>query len=660
MEIKEAANKHFPKKKRLSVPWITQPTLELIEERRKIKSKGLDSEENRCQYRQANREVRRAMRGDKRRYINQQCEEIEAKGHLKNTGELYKAVRKITKKFKPRVDTVKLDDGTKATEVESVKNRWKEYCASLYGNRSPHQCVVPCTTVREPAPLLDEVVTAIQHLKKDKSPGIDELPAELFKEGGEALNRLLHRLCLKIWETEEWPEDFCQSVFVTIPKKGDVEKCENNRTIALICHASKILLKVISNRMKNKMDEEIAEEQTGFRRGRGTRDQIFNLKQIIEKYREFNKKLLVAFIDYKKAFDSVHHPLLWNEMFNMGFPIHLINLIKKLYEKQEACVRTGYGMSGWFPLLNGVRQGCGLSPLLFNLYSEIIMRKALEGSRNSFGVTIGGRKISNLRYADDVALLAESEDDLQEMLNKVKSTSEEYGLYLHPGKTKVMHIERQYRGHELRDTAPNITIDGTAIELVNQFCYLGCQINDKYDETAEIKKRIAVASAACQSLTSIWKDRAIGKATKTRLLRSLVFPIATYGAECWALTKHDRKKLESFELWCYRRMLRVSWRERRTNTSILEQVGESWRLLAFVDKLKLQFFGHLARREGLERDLMVGTTYGKRRRGAPRERWIDGVKRTTGLKMTEALHLAEDRGAWRRIIRRTTPIQHPG
>ena len=219
---------------------------------------------------------------------------------------------------------------------------------------------------------------AIKNLKNGKSPGIDEITAELIKNGGPHVEAFYHNLCSKIWKEKVWPTDWMNSVFVPIPKKGDTMQCTNHRTIALISHSSKILLKIIAKRIENKLKEEIAEEQAGFRPGTGTRNQILNLKMVIEKNPRTWKNLFLCFIDYTKAFDMVAHDILWKNMCDLGFPEHLTLLLKALYDEQKAAVRTSYGMTDWFEIDQGVRQGCILSPHLFNIFSEMIMRKVLH------------------------------------------------------------------------------------------------------------------------------------------------------------------------------------------------------------------------------------------------------------------------------------------
>ena len=164
------------------------------------------------------------------------------------------------------------------------------------------------------------------------------------------------------------------------------------------------------------MNRELPDVQVGFRKGRGTRDQIAN---IMDKGRKFQENIYFCFIDYAKVFDCVGHNKLWESLQEMEIPNHLSCLLRNLYEGQKATVRTGHGTTHWFQIGKGVHQGCILSPCLFNLHAEYIMRNVgLEEAQA--GIKISGRNINNLRYADDTTLMAESEEELKSLLMKVK------------------------------------------------------------------------------------------------------------------------------------------------------------------------------------------------------------------------------------------------
>ena len=197
-----------------------------------------------------------------------------------------------------------------------------------------------------------------------KVSGGDGITAELFQILKDDAVKVLHSICQQIWKTQQWPQDWKRSVFIPTPKKGNAKECSNYLTVALISHASKVMLKIIQLRLQQYMNHEIPGIQTGFRKGSGTRDKIANICWTIEKPREFQKNIYFSFIDYAKAFDCVDHNKL-KILQEMGIPDHLTCLLKSLYADQEAMVRTGHGTTDWFQIGKGVCQGCILSPCLF-------------------------------------------------------------------------------------------------------------------------------------------------------------------------------------------------------------------------------------------------------------------------------------------------------
>ena len=216
--------------------------------------------------------------------------------------------------------------------------------------------------------------------------------------------------------------------------------------------------------------------QAGFRKGRGTRDQIANTSWIIEKAREFQKNTYFCFIDYAKAFDCVDHKKLWTILKEMGLPEHLTCLLRNLYAGQEARVRTGHATTDWFQIGKGVRQGCILSPCLFNFYADIMRNAGLEETQA--GIKIARRNINNLRYADDSILMEESEEELKSLLMKMQEESEKVGLKLNTQKTKIM----------ASGPITSWEIDGETVETVADFIFLGSKITADGDCSHEIKE----------------------------------------------------------------------------------------------------------------------------------------------------------------------------
>ena len=163
-------------------------------------------------------------------------------------------------------------------------------------------------------------------------------------------------------ETQQWPQDWKRSVFILIPKKGNAKECSNYSTTALISHTSKVMLKILQARFQQYVNQELPDVQAGFRKGRGTRDQIANILWIIEKARESQKNTYFCFTDYAEAFDCVDHNKLWKILKEKGIPDHLTCLLRNLYAGQEATVRVGHGTTDWFPIGKGVHQSYTLSP----------------------------------------------------------------------------------------------------------------------------------------------------------------------------------------------------------------------------------------------------------------------------------------------------------
>ena len=208
----------------------------------------------------------------------------------------------------------------------------------------------------------------------NKASGGDGIPVELFQVLQDDAVKVLHSICQQIWKAHQWPQDGKMSVFIPTPKKGNAKECSNYHTIALISHHSKVILKILQTRLQQYVNRELPDVQAGFRKGRGTRDQIANICLFIEKAREFQKNIYFCFSVYTKAFDSVDHNKLLKILKQMGIPDHLTYLLRNLYAVQEATVRTGHGTTDWFKIGKGVHQGCILSPCLFILYAEYIMQ----------------------------------------------------------------------------------------------------------------------------------------------------------------------------------------------------------------------------------------------------------------------------------------------
>ena len=260
----------------------------------------------------------------------------------------------------------------------------------------------------------------------------------------------------------------------------------------------------------------------------------------------------------------------------MILPDHLTCLLRNLYAGQEATVISQHGTIDWFQIGKGVCQGSILSPCLFNLYAEYIMRNAGLDERQA-GIKIGGRNINNLRYADDTTLMAESEEDLKSLLVKLKEESEKVGLKLNIQKTKIV----------ASSLITSWQTDGETVETVAEFIFGGSKITADGECSHEIKRCLLLRRKVMTNLDSILKSRGITLSTKVSLVKALVFPVVMYGCESWTIKKAEHQRIDAFELWCWRRLLRVPWTARRSNQSILKEISPECSLKGLMLKLKL-------------------------------------------------------------------------
>ena len=246
----------------------------------------------------------------------------------------------------------------------------------------------------------------------------------------------------------------------------------------------------------------------------------------------------------------------------MGIPNHLTWLLKNLYTGQEATVRTGYGTTDWFQIGKGVCQDCILPPCLFNLYAEYIMGNAGLDKAQA-GIKTADRNINNLRYADDTTFMAESEGQLKSLLMQMKEESEKVGVELNIQKIKIM----------ASGPITSWQIDGETVETVSDFILLGSKITAYGDFSHEIKRRLLLGRKVMTNLDSIFKSRDTTLLTKVHLVKAMVFPVVMYGCESWTVKKAECQRIDAFELWCWRRLLRVPWTTRRSNQSILKEIN---------------------------------------------------------------------------------------
>ena len=479
--VQQAASKHLGKKRNVKKPWITADVLMKCDKRKELKKHRFINEEAAQKYREANNKLNKEIALAKESWINHHCSSIEDFYQRNNVTAAFETVKQLTSEFKPKCSVVEDKKGKLLTKPDEVTKRWRQYCEELYNHNAntSEECLeeidLPLPEIEESPIIRSKIEEALKKLKCNKAPGTDNMPAELLKSGGDIMIEMLLKICNTTFKTGEWPMKWTESIVIPLPKKGNIRKCENNRTIGLISHPSKVLLYVLLNRMTPTIKRVLHDAQAGFQQGRSTTEQFCNLRILSEKYLEHQKPLYHNFIDFKKAFDRVWHKALWKVMRKYNINNNIICTSMLLYDHAKSLVLVAGKRSNWFTSKVGVRQGCVLSPYLFNLFLEFIMTEALDSFDGD--VKVNGRIVSNLRFANDIDLIASCEDELRDLTERLDTTARKYGMEINGEKSKVMVTARK----EVELNEP-ITVSNQELKQVNCFKYLGSQINSNRNQ----------------------------------------------------------------------------------------------------------------------------------------------------------------------------------
>ena len=441
------------------------------------------------------------------------------------------------------------------------------------------------------------------------------------------------------------PDAWKKGIIIKLPKKGDLKDCGNWRGINLLSVPGKVFCRVMLKRIKTSLDKILREEQAGFRPGRSCKDQIFVLRTILEQSMEWNSTLYLNFIDFEKAFDSVHHDTLWKILKSYGFPQKIINILQSMYCDNQCSVKHGGQLSEWFRVKSGVRQGCVISPMLFLVVIDWVMKTATSDKPR--GITWNTfDRVEDEDFADDIALLSHTHKDMQEKTTRIEESAKLVGLKVNHSKTKIMRINAKKNDH--------ITVNGQTLENVSEFAYLGSVLTEDKDIEKEVKTRIALASAAFQRMRPIWKSSTFSMQTKLRLYRSNVRSVLLYAAETWRTTRQIESKLRGFEGRCLRRILGIWWEQRVTNKEIQTRTGINC-IVEEVQRRRWKWLGHILRMDKKRHPLIAlhWNPQGQRGRGRPRGTWrttVDSERIEAGKTWNELKWLAQDRVEWRCFV----------
>ena len=620
--------------------WMNDHILELMKKRRSVKNK------NTGMYKDLNTKIQAACRAAKESWIEEQCNELEDL-EKRDVQLMYNRIKTMSKKScRPANTAIKTKNGEVVVEQQDILDRWTEYIGDLFEDTGEMLNFDTNDELSGNEILQSEVEIALKEMKSGKLPGNDNITTELLNACKDTSIRKLCTLSNKIYRTGEIPKQMKESVFIPLPKKGDLLECGNYRLISLMSHITKLILRVIMRRIRNKLLPEISEEQFGFKKDCGTRNAIFVLRILAERSIEMQVDIHMAFVDYEKAFDRVNHEILMQDLKQLGIDDKDLRLLNNLYKEQIAAVLVNGELSEWAQTDRGVRQGCVLSPDLFSLYAEYIMRKV----NTPESLKVNGSPISNIRYAEDTVLMADSAETLQQLLSSLQAESRKRGLIINKKKTKIMVINKK---SEIPQS--NIFLDEQKLEQKCQFEYLGSLVTSDCRCDKEIIRRIALAKKAFTDKKAILADKKLDIALRLRLLKCYVWSTLLYGCESWTLNTSCKQKLEAMEIWCYRRMLRISWVKKISNERVLEMVNMIRDLLITIRQRQLRFVGHVARKNGIEKLVLEGKVAGQRQRGRRRLNFMGGLASAVGCSAVEVIRRTGDRNGFRRMIADVSP-----
>lgn len=647
------------RKRQYRKPWISDGTWKIIEERSKVKellNTAKDFEEKqRLERRRCilNAFIKRSARHDKRKWKEDLANQAQLAADRKDSRELYRLTRKMASKNLTTNHPVKDKSGKIHASTDQQLSRWHEHFSELLSvdnDVNEHQTNQPTSPNIRPVrvstdpPSQTEIASALKALKLNKAAGPDGIPAEILRADTTTTSKLLLPVMTQIWNSETLPKEWTHGLIVKIPKKGDLSKCDNWRGITLLNTCSKVLAKIVHERIAHTLESNMRPEQAGFRPHRSCVDQINTLRMIIEQSIEWRSNLYLVFIDFLKAFDKIKHSAIWRALKKNRIPNKIINIIKLFYRNNSSQVLHKGKLSEAIPIRAGVKQGCVLSALLFNIVLDEVMKSALDGNMGiRWSMT---NHLEDLDYADDICLLSHSFNQMQTKLAKLVKEAEKVGLIINVKKTKSMRI--------FTNNEQNFNINDEPIEDVAHFTYLGSFISRNGGASEDAMARINKASHAFSLLRCTWNSTQYASSTKIRIFKSNIMPVLLYGCETWKTSKQITHRLQVFVNKCLRRILRIFWPNKISNEALWERTNT--RPIDQEIKIrKWRWIGHTLRRgnNNITRMALDWTPQGSRRRGRPAENWRRLTLREvteSGKSWREVKTLARDRTKWRSYI----------
>lgn len=573
----------------------------------------------------------------------------------------YKTLKNMRNKTETRAKSIKDRNGQLISDEKDIMDRWKEYFYELlndekYEQRDETNRYEENTNLGNEIQETENIITereleeALEKLKIGKAAGVDEIDAELIKYLGTNGKKELLNIYNLAWKNKCIPEEWNTSIIYPIYKRGDPKDCNNYRGISLLCTALKVYESIIEKKVRNIVEIQLADEQSGFRPAHSVHDHIFTIQQVIEKTLVNGETVYLGFIDMKKAFDMVNRERIWNSLENKGVNMDIIETIKSLYRTTNNQIRTCNLTSQNFVNKQGVRQGGILSPLLFIcIIDEVIKESWSQTTKYTIGYyKLQPVKIEACAFADDIVLVAKSERELEININVWVDILKKYNLIVNNEKTKVMAISH-------KEENINIRMGEETLEQVEVFKYLGIILNNKGTQEKEIGNRIKIATKTYNAIyKKFLNKKEISPKTKLTVYNTVYTPILIYGAENWVLNKNQMNRLQAAEMRYLRKVAGVKRTDKLRNEYIRDNL-KTKPLKSKIEERKLKWAGHLIRMDNTRqvKKIWEAKKIGKNRRGRPRKTWNNSVAeilKSKGKSWKEARILAGDRKKWRNFV----------
>ena len=532
------------------------------------------------------------------------------------------------------------EKGNKKYSRHEINRLASSFYQNIYDIRESSEPVTPLQIDKEdpePEIIAAEVEGILRNLKNNKSGGEDKIVNEQLKYGqGTGLVKWLVLLFNKILQTQKIPTDWKTSNIILLHKKGDKHVVDNYRPISLSSSLSKIFSKILEKRIKGGLMSQQPVEQAGFRAGFSTTDHLFTLNQVIEKAEEYQIDLHLAFVDFRKAFDSINHEFMLQALKNQGVPHIYIKIIEEMYTDLKARIITDV-KGELFGIKKGVKQGDPLSPIIFCAALEEIFKKLNWENK---GTRINGTYLSNLRFADDVVIIAKNSKELGEMIGELKEESQKGGLLMNVSKTKIMSKN------------PDSGSKGNCkpeFETVKETKYLGQIISLENKWEKEINNRIALGWKKFWSLKHIFKGNYSIK-NKTEILNSCVLPVIAYGSQTWTVTKKLENKLRVTQNSMVRSLLKITLRDKVRITSLNQRMAGRVDFVREIKRKKWEWAGHIVRVKDERWGKKIIDWFPReenRKPGKQRTRWRDEI--TGFIHNSLFTRVAQDRAEWARL-----------